>query len=94
MNGVQIFSIQFGEIIPIVIELVTYIGEFLNYSDDYLNLVNSVGSQEDFLQFKFVLDKPIVLPADSGDRITIQINDDLTAIDKFVAIARGYKEAA
>lgn len=92
-NGVEIFSVQSGETINITVEPVGVMGDFFSYSDDYLNLINAVSSQSDYLQFRFNFDKPIVLPDGSADELTIQINDDLTAIDKFVAIARGYKEA-
>ena len=92
-NGVEIFSVQSGETIDITVEPVGVMGDFFSYSDDYLNLINAVSAQSDYLQFRFNFDKPIVLPDSSADKLVIQINDDLTAIDKFVAIARGYKEA-
>lgn len=91
-NGVEIFSLQSGEQINISLEPIKTSGDFLSYADRYINLVNSVGAQEDFLQFTFVLDKPIVLPDGSSDRIVIRVSDNLTAIDKFQAIAQGYKE--
>jgi hypothetical protein len=73
---------------------VRVIGDFLTYADDFTNLVNSVGTQEDYLAFDFLFESraPVVLTEGTLDSITIRINDDLTAIDKQVAIARGYQE--
>ena len=92
-NGIDIFSVQSGETIDIAVEPIAFAGDFFDYADEYLNLANSIATNEDFLQFRFTLDKPIILPAESADKLVIRINDDLTAIDKIVAIARGYKEA-
>lgn len=92
-NGVEVFSEQGGIVTDISVEPIVIMGDFFSYSDEYLNLINAVSAQSDYLQFVFRFDKPIVLPDGTPDRLVIRINDDLTAIDKFVAIARGYKEA-
>lgn len=91
-NGLEIFVIQSGIQVDISVDPIGVIGDFLNYSDDFINLVNAVGTQEDYLQFQFAFDQPVVLPDGSEDRIVIQVNDDLTPIDTMFAIARGYKE--
>jgi hypothetical protein len=91
-NGLEIFVIQSGIQVDISVDPIGVIGDFLNYSDDFINLVNAVGTQEDYLQFQFAFDQPVVLPDGSEDRIVIEVNDDLTPIDAMFAIARGYKE--
>jgi hypothetical protein len=91
-NGVIVRAEQSGEIVPICAAPIQRIGEFLSYTDDFLNLINSVSSQSDFLSFDFVFDKPVVLAEGGNDRVVIVIQDDLTAIDRFEAIARGYQE--
>ena len=91
-NGVEIITEQQGETVTITKEPVQNIGSFLTYNNEYLNLVNSVGVQEDLLRFDFSFDQPVVLVEGSLHRVVVRINDDLTATDKFVAIARGYEE--
>lgn len=93
-NGVQIFSFQSGEITNIANDPIRFSGDFFRYSDDYLNFKNAISAQEDYLLFRFNLDKPIVLPDGSSDKIVIRINDDLTPLVTMYAIARGYKEAS
>ena len=91
-NGLEIEAIQSGTTVKITPEPVQTIGDFLNWADDFTSLVNSVGAQEDFLAFTFTFDRPVVLVEGSQDRLTIRIQDDLTAIDKQIAIARGFQE--
>lgn len=91
-NGVDVETIQSGTTTLITAEPIAYFGDFLNYVDSYKNLVNSVASQVDFFSGDFVFDQPVVLAEGSSDRVVVRINDDLTAIDSFRAIARGYQE--
>ena len=93
-NGVEIELFQSGVTTPITADPVGVIGDYLTYADDFTNLVNSVGTQEDYLAFDFLFESraPVVLTEGTLDSITIRINDDLTAIDKQIAIARGYQE--
>jgi hypothetical protein len=93
-NGVEFWANQGGTITPFFISPVKKIGGFLDYADDFTNLVNAISSQDDFLSFDFYFDAaaPVVLPAGSTDRLVIKINDDLTTVESFRAIARGYQE--
>jgi hypothetical protein len=91
-NGVLFQSVQSGETINIVSEAIVYMGDFFSYVDSYRNLINSVSAQSDFLSFDFVFDKPVVLTEDGQDKLIITVQDDLTGIDKFEVIARGYQE--
>jgi hypothetical protein len=91
-NGVIVRAEQSGEIVPICATPIQRIGEFLSYTDDFLNLINAVSSKSSFLSFDFVFDKPIVLAEGGTDRLVVVIQDDLTDIDRFEAIARGYQE--
>ena len=91
-NGVEVEAFQSGATVPITVEPVVTIGDYLQWADDFVNLINSVGTTEDYLHFDFTFDRPIVLVEGSTDRLVIRINDDLTAIDKQIAVARGYQE--
>ena len=92
-NGVEIETEQQGQTVTITKAPVVTIGDFLTYSNAYLNLANSVAAGTDFLRFDFRFDQPIVLVEGSIDRLLIRISDDLTPILKFQAIARGYEES-
>lgn len=91
-NGVEIEANQGGVVTSIAAAPVGTIGAYLQWADDFLNLINSVGTQEDYLHFDFTFDRPVVLTEGTLDSLTIRINDDLTSIDKQIAIARGYQE--
>jgi len=91
-NGVEIEAVQSGVTTSIAAEPVGTIGDYLQWADDFTNLINSVSSQSDYLQFDFTFDRPVVLTEGTLDALKIRINDDLTPIDKQVAVARGYQE--
>jgi len=91
-NGLEFFAIQGGIQTNFFIEPIARMGDFFTYSDDYLNIVNSISSQSDFLFFDFVFEQPIVIPPGTADRIVMRVNDDLTSIDLFHVIIRGYQE--
>jgi len=91
-NGVEFFVVQGGLITNFFVNPIVYMGDFFDFADGYLNLTNSVGSQEDFLSFDFDFDVPVVLTPNSTNRVVLKVQDDLTSIDLFKAIARGYRE--
>ena len=91
-NGIRVETFQSGVTTPITREPVLTIGEYLQWADDFTNLINSVGSQEDYLHFDFTFDRPVVLAEGSTDALILRVSDDLTAIDKHLAVARGYQE--
>lgn len=91
-NGILFSTTQSGETIELVAEPIQFVGDFFSYADSYLNLINSVGSQEDFLTFDFNFEKPIVLAEGGNDKISVLIRDNLTAINKFQVLVRGYQE--
>jgi len=91
-NGVQIEAFQSGETTSISVEPITILGDFLNYADSFTNLVNSISATEDFILFDINFDKPIVLASGGNDTLLIRIRDNLTAINSFKCIAKGYKE--
>lgn len=93
-DGIEFYFEQSGEQTDLFIEPIQTIGDFLNFADDFTNLVNSIGSQEDFLSFDFVFDQPVVLTPGSVDRIVMKISDDLTDIDLLKVIVRGWQETA
>lgn len=91
-NGLLFRSIQSGETAELFADPVGFMGDFFTYADDYLNLINSVGSQEDFLSFDLDFEKPVVLAEGGSDSLRLVIQDDLTGIDKFQVLVRGYQE--
>lgn len=91
-NGITLQAIQGGVTTDLFADPITRTGDFFNYSDDYINLYNAVGSQEDFLSFDFDFEQPIVLPEAVEDKLVMTINDDLTSIDLFQVIVRGWQE--
>lgn len=93
-NGILIFAEQSGVTTNIAVDPIQVMGDFFNYADSYVNLVNAVAANTDFLRWTFMLDKPIVIPAGTQDRFVFTIRDDLTAMNSFKVIARGYKELA
>lgn len=91
-NGLLFRTRQSGETIELFAEPIVFMGDFFTYSDRYLNLINSVSAQGDFLSFDFDFEKPVVLPEGGNDAISLLVRDDLTAIDKFQVLVRGYQE--
>jgi len=91
--GLEIFTVQSGERVDIVIDPAKSTGDLISYGDTYLNFVDAVSANVDMLQINFSFDKPVVLPDGSNDRVVFQVNDDLTPLDLFRVVARGYKES-
>ena len=92
-NGVQIETFQSGETISVANEPIRTLGDFLRYADSFTNLVNAVGTQDDYVSFDFDLDKPVVLASGGGDSIIVRIRDNLTTVNSFRCIVRGYQES-
>ena len=91
-NGLEFFVIQGGVQTNFFIDPIVRMGDFFDYADDYLNIVNAVSAQSDFLYFDFRFEQPVVIPPSTTDRVVMRINDDLTNIDLFHVIMRGYQE--
>lgn len=91
-NGILIFAEQSGVTTNIAVDPIQIMGDFFNYADGYINLINAIAANTDFLKWTFMLDKPIVIPAGTQDRFVFRIRDNLTAMNSFKVIARGYKE--
>jgi len=91
-NGLLFQTTQSGETVSLFSDPVVFMGDFFTYADDYLNLINSVGTQEDFLSFDFDFEKPVVLAEGLTDKVFVTVRDDLTALDKFQVLVRGYQE--
>ena len=91
-NGLRFFVTQAGVQTEIFAENVSQTIDFLNYADDFTNLKNSISAQSDFLSFDFRFERPVVIPPGSLASLTVRVADDLTAIDLFNVLARGYQE--
>lgn len=92
-NGIQIQTFQSGETVNIANEPIRFLGDFLRYADSFVNIINSVGTNEDYIHFDISFDKPVVLASGGSDALRIVIRDNLTAINSMRCIARGYKES-
>jgi hypothetical protein len=98
-NGVEIFVVQGGFQVDVSAQPIRTLGNFLNYTDEFTNFINAVGSSGDFFQAVFAFDQPVVLPEGTQDKLVIRIQDDLTSrITTSVggtmnAIAQGYQES-
>jgi hypothetical protein len=91
-NGLEFYFVQGGRQIDVFLEPVKKIGDFMDYADSFINLVNAVSSQEDYLSFDFIFDQPVCLPAGSNDKIVMKVADNLTAVDLMRVIVRGWQE--
>lgn len=98
-NGIEIEAVQGGVMTPIAAEPIQSAGDYLNYADSFVNFINAITAQSDYLQIKFDFVQPIVLTEGSADRIVIRIRDNLltalvsSATPRQYAIARGYQES-
>jgi len=91
-NGITFKAIQGGIETLLFAEPVKQSGDFFNYQDDFVNLVNAVSAQSDFLSLDFHFGTPIVIPEAVTDKLVMTIQDNLTAIDLFQVLVRGYQE--
>lgn len=91
-NGLQLFVFQGGVQTDIFASPVKTMGQFLSYSDSFLNIKNAITSQSDFLSFDFNFGVPVLIVAGSNDRVVVRVSDNLTAIDSFKVVVRGYQE--
>ena len=91
-NGILLYVEQSGVQTNLFIDPIQTIGDFMDYADDFTNFVNAISSQSDFLSFDFNFDTPVVLVPGSTDKIEMVVRDNLTSIDLFRVIGRGYQE--
>jgi hypothetical protein len=91
-NGISCFVIQSGIITNIFSAAVKSIGDFLTYSNDYENFIDAVSIGIDYLNFDIIFETPISIPEGISDLITIRIQDDLSSLNLFQVLARGYQE--
>ena len=97
-NGLQIQAIQSGTTVEITPEPIRIMGDYLQYADNFTNLINTISSTADYLQFVFNLPTPVVLAEGSSDLLRIRIRDNMpialtpAGTARQYAIARGYQE--
>lgn len=90
-NGIECYFKQGGRKVDVFLENVKMIGNFLDYADGYLNLINAISAQGDYLSFDFIFDQPVVLPAGSNDSIIMKISDDLSSLALMKVVIRGWQ---
>jgi hypothetical protein len=97
-NGLQIQAIQSGTLTEIAPEPIRLAGDYFQYADGFTNLINTISSTADYLQFNFVLKTPVVLTEGSSDQLRIRIRDNMpialqpAGLARQYAVARGYQE--
>jgi len=92
-NGVDLFVCQGGIETSLFATPVVRMGDFYDYTDDELNLVDAISAGVDLLRLDFInLGAVVALPAGSKDFVGLRVSDDLQAIDLFQAIATGAQE--
>jgi hypothetical protein len=91
-NGLRFFTDQTGLKIDAFNEPVRQMADFWQYSDDFTSVVGALGAGEDFLSWDIVFTREVVITQGSIDRIAIVIQDDLSGINRFRAIATGFRE--
>ena len=97
-NGVEIEVEQKGIVTPITLDPVQRLSDYFPYQEGFLNLVGVISAADDLLNLDFTFPTPVVLTSGSKDKVTLRVNDDLTAAlntadSTQFAVARGYKEA-
>lgn len=91
-NGVELFISQEGADTQIFLDPVQNIADFLHYSDRELSFSKGIDVNTDLLLLTFNLLEDVIIPPGLLDRITMTVNDDLTAVDLFQVLAVGTRE--
>lgn len=91
-NGLLFDITQSGNITNLFIDPIKNIGDFLNYSDDFTNIKDGIAGGVDFLSFDFNFEVPIVFVSGSLDTMTLTVRDNLTAMNLFQVLVKGYQE--
>ncbi len=91
-NGVEFFTVQEGITTNLVPDPIQTAGDFMDSADRFVNFINAISAQSDFLSFDFDFAVPVVLPAGAADTIVCRVRDDLTALDLFQVLVIGYQE--
>jgi hypothetical protein len=91
-NGILLQVEQGGVTVPINAQPILTMGDYVNWSQDFTNLLGVASAAADYVNFDFIFPVPIVLPQGTADRLVIQIRDDLTALTSQFTLARGYQE--
>ncbi len=78
-NGVTLFSITIKQL-----------GDFLSTGSDLINMISD--GTNTFFTLLVSFPEPIVLVGDTGDFLSLTINDDLSSLLQFTAAARGALE--
>lgn len=92
-NGLEFLVVQSNTERGIFPEVTKQMADFWQYADEWTNAVGALGSGEDFLSWDIRFSVPIVLPQGSQDRVLVRVSDDLTLLNLFHVVARGWSEA-
>lgn len=92
-NGITLVAFQGGVQTSLFAYPIRQSGDFFDYADDFINLTNAVSAQSDFLSFDMHFLQPVVLPEAVEDRMVLTIRDNLTSVDQFRCLIRGWQES-
>lgn len=91
-NGIELIIKQGGLEAKIFESPVKTSGDFMAYTSSFVNFINAIDAQTDFLSFDVIPEKEIPIVEGSVDGIVCRINDDLTSLGLFQILLFGYKE--
>lgn len=91
-NGLKFFVSQQGTDTDIFARPVTNIASFLNYSSNFVNEAGSLGAGIDLLVVTINFPNPIVIVEGQLDKITVRIQDNVSALNLFNVLGIGTQE--
>ena len=91
-NGILCGVLQSKVMTDLFADPVVTLGDFLSWVDSYMFFRNAVSAQSDYVSFDISFETAVVLTGQKSDEIVVTVQDDLTAIERFEVIARGYYE--
>lgn len=93
-NGIELYSVQGGEQSKIFYDPVKNMGDLFRYQTDYLNFVNAIDSQADYLSIDIDMPADVALPLGVNDKIVCVVNDNLVDANfiKLQVLVRGTQE--
>ena len=93
-NGLTCFIEQKGMTQGIFINPIQHMSQYFHYITDFYNVPDGIAVNEDLLVWVIDLKLLVPIPVIAGgtDRVVVQVNDDLTALNFFQVFATGQRE--
>lgn len=91
-NGVRLVVNQGGVETDLFLNNATTMADFFQFNAAFINITGAFGAGVDFLRYTFEFPQPIPLSDAITDKLFIRVQDNLSPINLFRAIATGVKE--